>query len=129
MKIIDTDVAIDHFHGHRAALDYFAENIASGEVLAISVVTLTELYGGMRADEQERTARLLELFTVLDVNAAIGAKAGEYLRQFRRSHNLELGDTLIAATASLYDAELVTRNLKHYPMSDISVRAPYERGR
>lgn len=47
MRIIDTDIAIDHFHGHRAALDYFAENLVSGQILAISVVTLTEFMGGI----------------------------------------------------------------------------------
>jgi predicted nucleic acid-binding protein len=43
MKLIDTDVVIDHFHGHAAALTYFANSLAAGEVLAISVVTLTEI--------------------------------------------------------------------------------------
>ncbi len=129
MKLIDTDIAIDHFHGNRAALDYFAENIAAGEILAISVVTLAELYGGMRPDERERTARLLELFAVLDVTPVIAAKAGGYLNQFRRSHNLELGDALIAATALHHGIELITRNVKHYPMGDIQVVVPYERGK
>jgi predicted nucleic acid-binding protein len=128
MKLIDTDVLIDHFHGHQAALDYFSEMLAAGEVLAISVVTLTEIAGGMRADEETRTESLLSLFTVLNVDEMIARQAGAYLRQYRRSHNLELGDALIAATASHAGAELITRNLKHYPMKDIQVTAPYERG-
>lgn len=129
MKLIDTDIAIDHFHRHQAALDYFTRTLNTGETLAISVVTLTELVGGMRPEEQARTELLLDLFAVLDVNQAIGRKAGEYLNQFRRSHHLELGDALIAATAALTGAELVTRNVKHYPMTDVQVIVPYERGR
>ena len=129
MKLIDTDVVIDHFHGHEPALNYFAAALAAGEVLAISVVTLTELTGGMRPDEETKTERLLEMFAVLNVNEAIGRQAGSYLRQFHRSHNVELGDALIAATAAQAGAELVTRNLKHYPMPDIHVTPPYERGR
>ena len=128
MKLIDTDIAIDHFHGNRAALDYFAESLAAGEVLAISIVTLTELLAGIRPGERERTENLLRLFRVLEADETIGRHAGEYLNQFRRSHNLELGDALIAATAAKVHAELVTRNAKHYPMSDIRVYAPYERG-
>jgi hypothetical protein len=31
MKLIDTDIAIDHFHRHQAALDYFIDTLASGE--------------------------------------------------------------------------------------------------
>ena len=128
MKLVDTDVAIDHFHGHQAAMDYFAETLAAGEVLAISVITLTELASGMRPGEEARTERLLSLFNVIDVNEVIGRQAAAYLRQFRRCHNLELGDALIAATALQTGADLVTRNLKHYPMTDIRVVAPYERG-
>ncbi len=128
MKLIDTDIAIDHFHGHRAALDYFAETLAAGEILAISVITLTELESGVRPGEEERTESLFRLFNVLELDSAIGRKAGVYLRTFRRSHNLELADALIAATAALQGAELITRNQKHYPMNDIQVIIPYKRG-
>lgn len=129
MKLIDTDIAIDHFHGHQAAQDYFAETLAGGESLAISVVTLTELMAGMRSGEEVRTEGLLNLFVLLEIDETVGRKAGEYLREFARSHRLELGDALIAACAAISGAELVTRNTKHYPMTDIQVISPYQRGR
>jgi predicted nucleic acid-binding protein len=129
MKIIDTDIAIDHFHGHSAALDYFAENLAQGQILAISIVTLTEFMGGMRLGEEERSEGFLRLFSILDANEAIARRAAEYLRQFRASHRLELGDALIAATAAIHSAEIITRNRKHYPMQDIAISTPYERGK
>lgn len=129
MKLIDTDILIDHFHGHRAAFNFIAQQLVNGETLAISVVTITEFSSGMRPGEEERTEQLLSLFTVLDVTEETARQAGEYLRQFRHSHKLELGDALIAASARLVGADIVTRNLKHYPMADISVVIPYERGR
>jgi predicted nucleic acid-binding protein len=128
MKLIDTDIVIDHFHGHQAAPEYFADNLATGEVLAVSAITLTELFAGMRAGEAERTERLLNLFAVQDVNTSIARLAGRYLNRFRRTHHIELADALIAATAAQLGAELVTRNLKHYPMPDIQVSTPYQRG-
>jgi predicted nucleic acid-binding protein len=129
MKLIDTDIAIDHFHGNRSAREFFEDVLASGEPLCISVVTLTELLAGMRPDEGELTEKLLGLFTVIEADANIGRKAGAYLRQFARSHKLDLGDALIAATTAVTSADLVTRNVKHYPMTDIRVLVPYERGR
>ena len=101
MKLIDTDIVIDHFHGHAAALEYFTENLAAGETLAVSVITLTEVMAGLRPGEEERTERLFQLFAIQDVNEPM----------------LHHG------------AELITRNLTHYPMTDITVVAPYERGR
>jgi predicted nucleic acid-binding protein len=65
LKLIDTDILIDHFHGHQAALDFITQQLVAGETLAISVVTVTEFAGGMRPGEEARTERLLTLFTIL----------------------------------------------------------------
>ena len=48
-------------------------------------------------------------------------RAGIYLRQFHRSHGLDIGDALIAATAAVHGCALWTRNHKHYPMKDIEL--------
>ena len=129
MKLIGTDIAIDHFHGHRAALEYFTQTLIVGETLAISVVSLTEILAGMRTGERERTEKLFGLFTILEVDEEIARKAGEYMGLYRRSQHIELADALIAATAFVVQAELNTRNVKHYPMSDVTVEAPYARGK
>ncbi|MEW5828482.1 MAG: type II toxin-antitoxin system VapC family toxin [Chloroflexota bacterium] len=128
MKLIDTDIAIDHFHGHRMALEYFTQKLIEGEVLAISVVSLTEILAGMRPGEQERTEKLFNLFVIMDIDESIARKAGEYLKDYRKSHRMELADALIAATAYVIGAELATRNVRDYPMPDVQVIAPYERG-
>lgn len=52
-------------------------------------------------------------------NEEIGKKAGTYLRKYMKSHNLQLGDALIAATAFYYKYPFYTLNKKHYPMDDI----------
>jgi predicted nucleic acid-binding protein len=69
------------------------------------------------------------LFAIIDVDEQIARKAGEYLNQYRKSHGMELADALIAATAFVAGAELVTRNVDDYPMSDVKVVVPYERGK
>jgi len=56
------------------------------------------------------------------LDEAIGRKAGDYLREFGRSNHLELGDALIAPSAFLSGSQLITRNRKHYPMTDIQVK-------
>jgi predicted nucleic acid-binding protein len=50
----------------------------------------------------------------------VGLRAGEYLRRYRKSHAVELGDALIAASAVASGARLWTRNRKHYPMRDLT---------
>jgi predicted nucleic acid-binding protein len=54
------------------------------------------------------------------IDEAIGRQAGDYLKHYRKSHAVELGDALIAAAAVLNHAALWTRNRKHYPMKDLN---------
>jgi predicted nucleic acid-binding protein len=54
------------------------------------------------------------------IDSDTGRLAGNYLRTYRKSHALALGDALIAAAAAVNHAELWTRNRKHYPMKDLS---------
>ncbi|HMQ53783.1 MAG TPA: hypothetical protein PKE64_20745 [Anaerolineae bacterium] len=58
MKLIDTDVLIDHFHGHQPALNFLAHQLTSGEAVAISVVTITEILISMRPGEEQQTEKL-----------------------------------------------------------------------
>ena len=42
------------------------------------------------------------------------------LGQYAKSHGMELGDALIAATAAVHKVELWTRNRRHYPEKDVA---------
>ena len=90
-------------------------------------MTVAELYAGVR-DGSER-ARLDSLAAGLDiehVDQAIAVRGGLFRRDFGKSHNVGLADALIAATAELRQAALVTLNRKHFPMLR-DVRQPYQK--
>ncbi|HYF61605.1 MAG TPA: type II toxin-antitoxin system VapC family toxin [Herpetosiphonaceae bacterium] len=125
MKILDTDILLDHLQGSRAALEYLSAQMKAGETLALSVITLAEVLSSVRYDEEAPINTLLRLFFVLDITESVARQASVYLRQFRASHGLAQGDALIAATAYFAGAELITRNTKRYPMDDITAVAPY----
>ena len=82
-------------------------------------VTTAELWKGMRPGEEERVELVLGAMTCIPLNDEVGRVAGHYLRHFARSHDLQLPDALIAATATVHAHTLWTRNRKHYPMKDI----------
>ena len=63
---------------------------------------------------------LFGILFCIPIDREIGRLAGDYLRQYRKSHHLELGDALIAATAAVHDTPIWTRNRKHYPMKSLS---------
>lgn len=118
--LIDTDVLIEFLRGNPKAKEHLSGLIGNSDIFC-SAITVAEISSGIKAGEEERTRGLLDNMEVLDVTRAVAERAGHYKRTVR-SHALELDDCLIAATAFVFGAVLVTGNAKHYPMKDIDVR-------
>jgi predicted nucleic acid-binding protein len=114
--LVDSDVLITHLRGVAAARDWLVDARKDGP-LAISVVTVAELIGGMRSGERREVWRLLGAFRVEPVTEIIARRAGDMIRRYRCSHNrIGLGDYLIAATADVKGLQLATLNVRHFPM-------------
>jgi predicted nucleic acid-binding protein len=123
--LIDSDILIDHLRKEQSALRYIRQKIDDGSPLFISVISRIEILCGARKGEDETIRSLFDILTSVDVDTAIAEGAGEYLRKFRKSHALSIGDAVIAATAKEMSMKLVTRNIKHYPMKDVEIIKPY----
>ncbi len=108
---------IDFLRGQAQAMSLVA---AGSERLMVSSIGVAELYAGVRggADgtEQTRLANLLSLFRIVPVSGDIARLGGLYKRDYGKSHGVGLADGIVAATAAAEDAELMTLNVKHYPM-------------
>ena len=120
--IFDTDVIIDYLRGQPDARSYVR---TLTNPLLISTITIAELYSGVR-EGAERLAldSFLSNFEKVFVDEAITVRGGLFRRDYGRSHKIGLADALIAATAEIRGATLVTLNIKHFPMLS-SVVVPY----
>ena len=120
--LVDTDVVIEVLRGRNPA---FTENwqrlAASQTAILISPVTIAEVGAGARPREKDAIARLFAPLICVPIDAIIGHRAGEYLLRFARSHDVEIGDALIAASAVQSNAALWTRNRKHFPMPELKM--------
>jgi predicted nucleic acid-binding protein len=115
--LVDSDVLIEHLRGKAVARDWLVNARRSSGPLAISVVTLTEVAGGMRSPELREVMRLLGSMQRFEVSEQVAWRAATLMNEFRRSHSgIGLGDYLIAATALTEGLELATLNIRHYPM-------------
>jgi predicted nucleic acid-binding protein len=115
--LVDSDVLIEHLRGTAAARDWLLAARQSSGPLAISVVSLTEIAGGMRSPERREVMRLLGSMQRFEVTEQVAWRAATLMREHRRSHSgIGLGDFLIAATALTEGLEIVTLNIRHYPM-------------
>ena len=120
--LIDTDVIIDYLRGQTDAVSFLD---GTSEHLLLSVVTVAELYSGVR-EGKERTAleSFLQAFELVPLTPEISAQGGLIRRDFGPSHNVGLADALIAATAESRGATVVTLNSKPFP-SLSAVFVPY----
>lgn len=114
--LVDSDVLIAHLRGIGAARDWLLST-RKQVPLAISVVSIAELVGGMRSAERREVWGLLGSFRVEPATEIIARRAGELMRQYRQIHSgIGLGDYLVAATADVKGLHLATLNVRHFPM-------------
>jgi predicted nucleic acid-binding protein len=119
--LIDSDILIEVSRARDEALLARWDALSlSKTALFCSPVTIAELWHGARPQEYRTLEVLFAALNCVPIEAQIGQRAGDYLRQFAKSHHVELGDALIAATASVHNLGLWTRNRRHYPMKGIA---------
>ncbi|MGA7414940.1 MAG: PIN domain-containing protein [Bryobacteraceae bacterium] len=119
--LVDSDILIEVSRGRNADLISRWIELSQHDVAILySPVSTAELWAGARPAEHSAIDNLFRALTCVPIDAATGHQAGDYLRIYRKSHAVELGDALVAAAAVLSRAELWTRNRKHYPMKDLA---------
>jgi predicted nucleic acid-binding protein len=119
--LIDSDILIEVLRARDHDLLARWEGLSrSSTALFCSPVTIAELSHGARPPEVPALEALFSAINCVPIDAQIGQRAGDFLRQFAKSHHLELGDALIAASASVHNLILWTRNRRHYPMKTIA---------
>lgn len=116
MKIFDSTVLIAHLRGIGAATDLIAREVGTGTA-GCSVLSRFEIEAGLRAKEWTAVSSLFSTLTVHPVSDTIASRAAAFARTHRRSNRgIDAVDYLIAATADVLDAGLLTLNVKHFPM-------------
>lgn len=125
MKLVDTTVAVDHLRGATSAVALVTGLAEQGETLAASELIRFELLAGVRPREIDALERFFTSLVWLAVDEDVTRTAGLLARKHRKSHSgIDDVDYLIAATAIVADADLLTTNVRHFPMLG-GLTAPY----
>jgi len=122
--VVDTSVLVDFLRGLPAARDLLVGERRRGALHA-SEVTRLELLAGMRHGEERPTRSLLSSLVWHAVDERVAERAGELGRAWLPSHRaIDSADLAIAGTAMLLGAQLLTLNVRHFPMFP-GLRRPY----
>lgn len=115
MVILDTSIIIDHIRQRKEESRLFSLAKEFPNDLAISLITVQELYEGKSTRELKKEQELLDILnglTILQYDYVIAKKAGEIARDLKTP--MEFTDSAIAATAIVYKAKLSTLNSKDF---------------
>jgi predicted nucleic acid-binding protein len=117
VKLIDTTIAVDHLRGVDAAVELMTTLIEEDETLAASELVRFELLAGVLPNEIDAFEQFCSSILWLPVDEEVTRAGGSLARKYRKSHSgIDDVDYLIAAAVITFDADLLTTNVRHFPM-------------
>ena len=111
--LVDTDVLIWNLRGNRAA----AQRLDDAPGFWLSAVTYMELVQGMRNKQELRQLRQALSYwhaSIRHLEVGISSRAMFLVESYALSHNMQMADALIAATAMEAGVSLLTAKDRHY---------------
>lgn len=119
--VLDSTVLIDALRG-RPAADRMRALRRAGEEPWVCVVSVEEIWRGLRAEEEPAARRLFRGLRLAPLGAAEGERAGRWRRDLAAvGVTLHQADCLIGAAAVGIGARLATGNPGDFPMPGLVV--------
>ena len=113
MILCDTNILIEFYKGRADVMEIF--NAVGISNLAVSVVTVGELFYGARDKREPRNLReRISLLNQIPIDEYISNVYLSLLEKYSLSHKLSIPDALIAATALYHSIPLYTLNVKDF---------------
>lgn len=121
--LLDTAIIVDLLRGHPPAVSW----LKAQPQLGLSPVVWLEILDGItNRKDQERAVKLLGHFVRIEVLPTDFEWAIRQALALRLSHNVDMMDCLIAASAHRLEVPLFTPNLKHFqPLIGSLAQRPY----
>jgi predicted nucleic acid-binding protein len=122
LYLLDTTVLIAHLRGDSAATGLLLDLLDANHSFGTSCVNVAEVERGVRPKERRAVTALLSRLRFLETTQEAAVRAGRYQAEFeKRGRTIHTADALIAGTARVHGAILVTDNVRDFPMRDIKV--------
>jgi tRNA(fMet)-specific endonuclease VapC len=126
LYLLDTSIIIDCLNAKRNRAQQLDDLImVGGHTLACCSVSVTEVYAGMRPNEEQATEKLIRSLALLPITFDIARLVGLLKRDYsKKGKTLSVPDATIAAVAIHYQIPLITDNTKHFPMKHLQLHTP-----
>lgn len=120
--LLDTNIIVDALRMRNERHLLVEHLLDQGQPLASCSITLTEIYAGMRPNEEKPTRAFMKSLLFLVITEDIAEAAGRLKAQYsKRGRTLSFQDASIAAVCLAYGCTLVTENTKDFPMAELQL--------
>lgn len=109
--LFGTSAAIDIYKGRKRIEPYFDTVFEKDTLAYLSVVSVAELWRGLRIGESDQHEALLRMFHILPMNLKTAKVAGQWMNRYVHD-GLGWMDCLLTATASMENLPVLTRDKK-----------------
>ena len=113
LVLCDTNVMIELLKGNEKVLEIL-KKIGFNNICISSITSMEIYYGALNNKELKELIVNLTSVKTIHLNPGISQRSIELIIKYAASHNLEIPDALIAATAIFYNYKLFTYNLKDF---------------
>jgi len=122
--LLDTNIFIDISRNYSPALLWLKNQTLQFGVSSICRIEL--MLGARNKLEMQKIDRLLQPFQLIYPDAADSQWAMEQFENFNLSHQIEVFDCYIAASAVRLQLPIFTRNVRHLSLlPNVKVQVPY----
>jgi predicted nucleic acid-binding protein len=129
LHLLDSDAIIDFLKGFASTAAFIQDLPTQGHISCSCDIVVAEVYAGLAPRERARAQQFLVTLQFLPTSEVAAQQAGLWRYDFaRRGVTLPATDTIIAAVAFEHGATVVTGNVRHYPMTGLTI-APLPRVR
>ena len=122
--LLDSAFAIDYLRDDRGAIERFDRLFAAGDAVFVNEIVVCEVATGMRGDDPAAAA-FLQALEFVQPGPETALLAGRWRADARsRGFALSLPDAVIAAAADSLGAILLSRNVRAFALTPVTVE-PY----
>ena len=123
MKLmLDSAFVIDHLRGVPEAADRYRELFEAGDEPLVNEIVVCEVRSGTRDADLPMLHAFFEPVEFIQPGPDAALLAGAWRDHARRQgHHLSLADSLIASAADAVGAAVLTRNVKDFSLTAVSV--------
>lgn len=120
--IFDTNFYTDLLSGYPKVVETFTKHITEKDCILMPSIIMHEVLSNFKYETEPATQQAVDGYIslskdhIIGLNKEIAKKAAEIRRHYRIHHNnkLKAPDAIIAATAMLHDATLISNNYSDF---------------